>query len=172
MAQRRNVLFTLFLVLAGAAPACLAAQYALANGGIRFTVPDGWSRILQSPGDPEMQVFQDPDPMARSKDALARVSVISQSVPDIISFRALVEQENNRARSLPHYQLDKQRSSATHFYYTATDGSVEQTYEVHYSLHDGYAVEVRCVRPTRTGAGTDWIRDFDKGCATIAGSLH
>lgn len=172
MARRHNFLFTLSLLLVGAAPACLAAQFALANGGIRFTVPDGWSRILQSPGDPEMQVFQDPDPMARSKDALARVSVISQSVPDIISFQALVNEENNRARSLPHYQLDKQRSSATHFYYTATDGSVEQTYEVHYSLLNGYAVEVRCVRPARTETGTGWISNFDKGCATIAGSLH
>ena len=169
---RRKFCLALFLLLAIVTPACLAAHYTLANGNFRFYVPDGWPRILQTQGDPEMQVFQDPDPSATGQNALARVTVTSQHVPDIASFQALIDEESSRAQSLPSYQLDKQHSTSTRFHYTATDGSVAQTYVVHYYLHDGYAIQVRCVRPSQTQAGASWVQSFDKGCAAISDSLH
>lgn len=171
MAHRKFCL-ALFMLLVTVAPACLAAHYTLANGSFRFYVPDGWPRILQTHGDPEMQVFQVPDSSNTSHNALARVTVTSQRVSDIASFQALIDEESSRAQSLPSYQLDKQRSNATRFYYTATDGSVALTYVVHYYLHNGYAVQVRCVRPSQTQAGASWVQTFDKGCAAISDSLH
>ncbi|HET7301420.1 MAG TPA: hypothetical protein VFJ01_12310 [Oleiagrimonas sp.] len=171
MARRRFHL-ALFMLLVTAAPACLAAHYTLANGNFRFYVPDGWPRIMSAQGDPEMQVFQDPDPSATSQNALARVTVTSQQVSGITSFQALIDEESSRAQGLPDYHLDKRLSTSTRFHYTATDGSVAQTYVVHYYLHDGYAIQVRCVRPTRSQAGAAWMKAFDKGCAAISDSLH
>lgn len=171
MARRRFHL-ALFMLLVTVAPACLAAHYTLANGNFGFYVPNGWPRIMSTQGDPEMQVFQYPDPSSTSQNALARVTVTSQHVPDIASFQALIDEESSRAQSLSDYHLDKQLSTSTRFHYTATDGSVTQTYVVHYYLHDGYAIQVRCVRPTWSQAGAAWIKAFDKGCAAISDSLH
>src|SRR5699024_4761670 len=121
-----------------------------------------WPRILQTSGDPEMQVFEDPDSTAVSKNALARVTVSSQHVADIASFRALVATETSRAEALPDYHLDTTRSSPTDFHYTATDGSVKLDYAVHFYLHDNYAVEVRCVRPAKDAAAAAWAQRFDR----------
>ncbi|HEX7341600.1 MAG TPA: hypothetical protein VF269_04910 [Rhodanobacteraceae bacterium] len=161
----------IFALLALIAPACLAAQFTFANGNIQLTVPDGWPRILQSKGDPETMVFQVPDPSPDSRNALARISVTTEQVHDIISFERFVQENSARAHVLPDYQADKLHSTSTTLRYTADDGSVQQTYVEHYSLHHGYAVVVRCVRPSHSQAGAAWAATFDRGCASIAASI-
>ncbi len=158
------------LTMAIATPA-RATQFTLANGGFRFQVPDGWPRIMQTQGDPETLVFQVPDPSPTRRNALARVSVTSQHVQDIVSFGALVAEDTNHAHALPHFQLDKQRSSTTTLHYTALEGKVQQTYVEHYYFRDGYAIQIRCVRPTHSQAGAAWTAAFDQGCASITASL-
>lgn len=158
-----------FLSLALAAPACLATQVTLANGHIQLTVPGGWSRIMQSQGDPETMVFQVPDPA--DKNALARVTVTSQHVPNLVAFQQFVVRNSHHAHSLPHFKADPQRSTSRIHYYTADEGSVPQSYVEYYSFHRGYAVMVRCIRPTHGHAGAAWTTAFDKGCARVAASV-
>ncbi len=160
------------MALAMVAPACMAAHYTLDNAGVTFYVPDGWSRIMSAQGVREMQVFEVPDAPGTDHDELSRITVSSEGVQDIVSFHALIDQENQRAQSLPHYLLDKRRSTPTKFYYTATDGRVAQTYVVHYFLHDGYAIEVQCVHPSHVATGQDWLHAFNKGCAAIGASIQ
>lgn len=161
-----------FVLFATMAPACMAAQYTLANANLQFYVPDGWSRIMSSQGDREMQVFEVPAASSSDQGELSRVTVSSEEVSDIAAFQTVVHQDNERAQSLPHYLLDKRRSTPTLFYYTATDGSVAQTYVVHYYLHDGHAIRVQCVHPSRLPNEHDWLKAFNKGCDAIGASIH
>jgi hypothetical protein len=119
-----------------------------------------------------MQVFQVPDASATGQNALARITVSSQRVSDVAAFKALIKEENKRAQDLPNYQLDTSDSTSTRLHYTATDGSIAQDYRVHYYLHNGYALEVECVRPAHTDAGSKWVSTFKKGCRAIADSLR
>lgn len=172
MPRRRSLSVTLFLLALLVAPTCFATQYTLSNGEFGFNVPEGWPRIMQTSGDPETMVFQVPDSSPSRHESLARVSVTSKQVHDITSFQHFVAQDTSHAQALPDFQLDKQRSTPTTFYYTATEGGVEQTYIAHYYFHDGYAIQVRCVRPTRSQAGSDWTQTFDRGCETVASNLR
>lgn len=155
-----------------ASPAAFAASYTFDNGGFRFDVPDGWSRIMQTRGDPETVVYQVPDTSPTGKTVLARVSVTSKQVRDITDFQAFVASDAAHAQVLPDFQLDKDRSSPTTFHYTASEGGIEQTYVTHNYFHDGHAVQIRCVRPSHSEAGAEWTRHFDEGCAAITSALR
>lgn len=170
--SRRLERLAIFLSLALVAPVCLASQFTFDNGHFKLTVPDGWPRIMQSQGNPETMVFQAPDPAPADRNALARVTVTSQRVRDIASFQRFVNENTNHAKALPHFKADKRRSTSTNFYYTANEGTVRQTYVEHYVFRDGYAVMVRCVRPSHSQAGATWTSAFDKGCARIAASVR
>lgn len=172
MPCRRSFRVTLFLLAVIASPVCLASSYTLANGGFRFSVPDGWPRIMQTDGDPETMVFQVPDDSPSRRESLARVSITSARVSDVTSFQAFVAEDTAHAQALPGFTLDKQRSTPTAFYYTASEGGVAQAYTAHYYFHNGYAIQVRCVRPAQSQAGDDWTRTFDEGCAAITSSLR
>jgi len=172
MPRRRSLHAILFLLAVLAPSACLASQFTLVNGNFSFSVPDGWPRIMQTRGDPETMVFQVPDTSPSRQESLARVSVTSKQVRDLTAFQAFVAEDTAHAQALPGFQLDKQRSTPTAYYYTATEGSAEQTFTAHYYFHDGYAVQVRCVRPSHSQAGNEWTRAFDEGCARITSSLR
>lgn len=169
--SRRLERIACFALLGLIAPACMASQFTFATGGFKITVPDGWPRIMQSHGDPESMVFQVPDSSPSARNALARVVVTSQSVRDIASFEHFVAEHTNHAHTLPHFKADAQRSTSTSLYYTATDGHVKQTYVERYFFHEGYAILVRCVRPTHSQAGAAWTAAFDRGCASVAASI-
>lgn len=171
MPRRTSLLVVLALALATIAPTCFATQFTLVNGNFTFTVPNGWPRIMQSPGDPETLVFQAPDSSSTGQESLARVTVTSQHIADIASFEGFVAEATNHDKALPDFHLDTSRSTSTKLYYTATQGSIVQTYVEHFYLHRGYAIQVRCVRPTTSAAGSQWTTHFDQGCATITASL-
>lgn len=166
---RRLVVLLLFVVVA---PACMANQFTFDNGNFKLNVPDGWPRIMQSMGDPETMVFQAPDPSPDDHNALARVTVVSQRVRNLGAFRQFVDENTSHAHALPGFKADKQRSTPTNAYYTANEGKVRQTYVEHYAFQNGYAIMVRCVRPSHSQAGAAWTTNFDKGCAGIVASLH
>ena len=45
-----------------AAAAASATDVSMANGSVNFSTPDSWLGIMQTDGDPEVRVFQVPDP--------------------------------------------------------------------------------------------------------------
>lgn len=167
---RRSVCFALAITAVLTAPACLGADYTLDNGGFDFSVPDGWSRILRTQGNPETMVFQVPGDTDLTRDALARVSVTTEKVANVTDFQKVVAQDTAHAQELPHFDMDSDQSSATDFYYTAEEGDVAQTYVEHYYLLQGYAVQVRCIRPTNSASA--WTATFEKGCKSLTSSFH
>ena len=156
------------LLLAGTAH---AAEVSMAGGNITFDTPANWLPIMQTEGDTEAQVFQVRDPSPTGKSSLARVTVTVTRVPDISSFHQFMAQATAKALTLPGYQQDKVPPLPNSNLYTAQENGTAFSYTEHYWFKHGYAIQLRCVRPTRTQAGSAWQADFDKGCDALAVQL-
>ncbi len=59
------------LVLASAAH---ATDVSMADGSVSFSTPDSWVGIMETQGDPEVRVFQVPDPSPTGKPAASPAS--------------------------------------------------------------------------------------------------
>ena len=155
-------------VLTGAAH---AAEVSMGEGNITFATPDSWLAIMQTQGDPEAQVFQVPDPSPTGKSSLARITVTVQHVPDISSFHQFMAQATAKALALPGYQQDKVPPVPNSNLYTAQENGTAFSYTEHYWFKHGYAIQLRCVRPSQSQAGAAWKAEFDKGCDALAAQL-
>jgi len=156
------------LVLAGSAQ---AAEVSMAGGNVTFDTPTGWMPIMQTEGDPEAQVFQVPDPSPTGKSSLARVTVTVTQVPDISSFHQFMAQATAKALGLPGYQQDKVPPLPNSNLYTAQENGTQFSYTERYWFKHGYAIQLRCMRPSKSQAGSAWQASFDKGCEALAEQL-
>ena len=148
-----------------------AADVSMANGSVHFSTPDGWLDIMQTEGDPEVRVFQVPDPSPTGHATLARVTVTVQQESDIGGFRDYIAQANAKAAALPGYQADARAGEPNSSRYTAREAGVASSYREVYWYRDGHAIQLRCVRPAQSQAGAAWIAAFDRGCDAIAARL-
>lgn len=156
----------LLTALAFASPAIGATDVSMANGDVRFPVPDAWVPIMQSQGETETQVFQVPG-SSEADATLSRVSVTLQKVANLNGFQQFAGNARSRATGLKEYAPGK-TSSPTENVYTAREGSVKQAYFERYFYSNGYAIQLRCIRPSddaKFGA------TFDKGCADVAARM-
>lgn len=173
MALLRPTVIAVALVagLLSTAPAP-AADVSMANGSVSFSTPDGWLDIMQTDGDPEVHVFQVPDPSPTGHATLARVTVTVKQEPDIDGFRSYIDQANTKAAALPGYQAGAKAPEPNSFRYTAREAGVASSYREVYWYKDGHAIQLRCVRPTQSQAGAAWVAAFDRGCDAIAARLR
>ncbi|CAM5486980.1 amidohydrolase family protein [Rhodanobacter lindaniclasticus] len=104
-------------------------------------------------GDTEAQVFQVPDPSPTGKTTLARVTVTVTQVPDISSFHQFMAQATAKALALPGYQQDKVAPVPNSNLYTAQENGTEFSYTERDRFKHGYAIQLRCMRPSRSQAG-------------------
>jgi hypothetical protein len=148
-----------------------AAEVSMGNGNITFNTPDNWLAIMQTQGDPEAQVFQVPDPSPTGKSSLARVTVTVTQVPDISSFHQFMAEATAKALALPGYKAVVAPPEPNSNLYTAQENGVQFSYTEHYWFKRGYAIQLRCVRPSQSQAGASWKAEFDKGCASLAAQL-
>ena len=72
------------VMLAGAVH---ATEVSMADGSVTFSTPNDWLDIMDTQGDPEVRVFQVPDPSPTGKSSLARITVTVRQAPDINSFQ-------------------------------------------------------------------------------------
>lgn len=161
-----RTLRVLLTALAFASPALGATDVSMAGGNIRFPVPDSWVPIMQSQGETESQVFQVPGSSVADA-TLARVSITVQRVPNLNGFQQFAGNMRSRASALKEYAPGK-AASPTENVYTAKEGAVKLGYFERYFYSNGYAIQLRCVRPSddaRFGA------TFDKGCAEVAARM-
>jgi hypothetical protein len=149
-----------------------AAEVSMAGGSVNFSTPDGWLDILQTDGDPEVRVFQVPDPSPTGHSTLARVTVTVKQEPDINGFRSYMDQATATAMALPGYQAATRAPGPNSFSYTAREAGVASSYHERYWYRDGHAIQLRCVRPAQSQAGAAWIAAFDRGCDAIAARLQ
>jgi hypothetical protein len=165
MSFLRNTLIASALVFAGAAH---AGNVTMAGGSVSFSTPDQWMGIMETEGDPEVRVFQVPDPSPNGN--LARISVTVKDVSDASSFQQYVAGAMSKAKALTGYQAAS-GGAADNFVYTAQENGAEYSYSERYWFKDSHAIQLRCVRPAQSAAGAAWRTAFDKGCDAIAARL-
>ncbi len=160
------------LLLAWVSIPVLAAGYTLGNGKIHFFVPDNWPMIMrQTQGEPQFIAFQVPDTSPSGKQVLSRVTVTMHQVIDIAEFRSWVKAQVHKSHSLPGYQANGKHHSRR-FVYHALENGVRMQYLEQYYFKNGYAVQLRCLRPQHDQSGETWQNAFDRGCQQIAHSLN
>jgi hypothetical protein len=147
-----------------------AADVSMASGSISFSTPDSWLDIMQTE-DPEVRVFQVPDPSPTGKSSLARVTVTVKQVSDAGGFQQYMGDANAKAMALPGYKAAAVAPSPNSYVYTAQENGTQFSYSERYWLKDGHAIQLRCVRPEQSEAGAAWKAAFDKGCDGIAARL-
>ena len=167
MSFLRNTVFVATLVLAGASH---ATDISMAGGSVNFSTPDQWVGIMETQGDPEVRVFQVPDPSSTGSTSLARVTVTVKQVADVSAFQQYVSGAMSKAKSLTGYQAGTGQS-ADSFVYTAQENGAPYSYSERYWFKDNHAIQLRCVRPSQSQAGAQWKAAFDKGCDAIAARL-
>jgi len=167
----RYLVVTALLALASITVAH-ADDVSMASGSVHFSTPAGWLSIMQVDGDPEVRVFQVPDPSASAGNTLARVSVTVKQVTDAQAFGDYVNGAMVKAKNLKEYQPGTRPSGDQNsFIYTASESGIAYTYVERYWFRNGHAIQLRCVRPSASEAGQAWAANFDKGCSQIAATL-
>lgn len=169
MSFLRNAALATALLVAGQVH---ATDVSMASGTINFSTPDNWLGIMQTEGNPEVRVFQVPDPSPTASTTLARVTVTVKLVDDINGYKQYVASANAKALGLPGYHPARTTESNPYdYHYLATEAGQTIDYVEHYWYRDGRAIQLRCLRPKTSQAGTAWMTAFDKGCASIADQL-
>jgi hypothetical protein len=148
-----------------------ATEVSMGNGTVNFHIPDDWVDILDTQGDPEVHVYQVPDPSPTGKLALARVTVTVKTVADMAAFQQYVGKSSAKAMVLTGYKADAAVPRANSYTYSAQESGTQYTYSEHYWMKDGHAVQLRCARPLQSDAGAAWKASFDKNCEAIAAKL-
>lgn len=148
-----------------------ATDVSMAGGSVTFSTPDNWLDIMDTEGDPEARVFQVPDASATGKLNLARVTVTVKQVADVNAFQQFSGNAIAKALALPGYKAAPMPPQPNTSIYTAQENGTAFNYIEHYSMKNGNAVQLRCVRPAQTEAGAAWKASFDKGCEAIAARL-
>ncbi len=161
----------LYALLALVSIPALAAGYTLGNGRIYFSAPDNWPMIMERmQGDPQFIAFQVPDTSLSGKQVLSRVTVTAHQVADIAEFRSWVKTQVRKSHRLPGYKAGSKQNSHR-FVYHALENGLRMRYLEQYYFKNGYAVQLRCLRPQHDQSGQAWKSTFDRGCRQIAHSL-
>lgn len=168
MTLTRSLFLATALLLAGTT---YATDVSMAGGSVGFSTPDGWVTIMETQGDPEVRVFQVPDPSPTAAHSLARVTVTVKQVGDLAAFEKYVAGATQRAKSLTGYQAAGNPDGPNSYAYTANENGAPYRYSERYWFANNHAIQLRCARPERSEAGAAWVAGFDKGCAAVAASL-
>ncbi|HEY8585309.1 MAG TPA: hypothetical protein VIL60_01130 [Rhodanobacter sp.] len=171
MSFLRRTALTLSFATAVLVGGAHAAEVSMADGNITFSTPDSWLAIMETQGDPEARVFQVPDPSPTGKNNLARITVTVKRVQDISSFHQYMGNATAKAMALPGYKAVAVQPGPNSILYTAQENATGFSYTEHYWFKSGYAIQLRCVRPSQTEAGNAWTTEFDKGCEAVAAQL-
>lgn len=161
-----ELLLTSVIIVFAGVPAARAADYKLAGALVHFAAPDAWTPIMQkTEGDPQFVALQVPGAGA---DTLARVTVSAQQVGDAQGYRQFVAAAAVKSRKLAGYQPGA-GVPGTEVRYSATENKQRTDYREFYAFRNGFALQVRCVRPA--AASGSWNETFDAGCSAIAKSI-
>jgi hypothetical protein len=172
MKLSRYMVVSALFALAGSA-VVHADDVSMASGSVHFVTPANWVGIMQVDGDPEVRVFQVPDPSPSASSTLARVSVTVKQVADAQAFGDYVNAALIKAKNLKDYQASTRPSGDQNsFMYTASESGTRYTYTERYWFRNGHAIQLRCARPSASQAGQSWAETFDKGCSSVAASLN
>ncbi|MGA9421138.1 MAG: hypothetical protein WBW61_02185 [Rhodanobacteraceae bacterium] len=149
-----------------------ATDRTLNNGQVHFSVPAGWSAIMEkTDGDPQAIVFQVPDPAIADGAETASVTVKTRSLQSPAEFAGAVQAEFDLSKAQPGYELDRAHSEGSAHQYFVQRGKTRYLVRDSFFLTGTIAVQVRCQRPLIDAAPPSWIEMFESGCASVFASL-
>ena len=148
-----------------------ATDVDMAGGSVSFQTPDHWVSIMEIQGDPEVRVFQVPDPSPTASSSLARISVTVKQVGDVAGFQRYVVSATAKAKALTGYAPGASADGPNSYRYTAQESGTGFSYSERYWFRNNHAIQLRCVRPAQSQAGAAWGDAFDRGCDAIAANL-
>jgi hypothetical protein len=164
----RSIILAGALLLAGTA---CASEVTMAGGEVAFSTPDNWVTIMETQGQPEMRVFQVPDPSPTARDNLASVTVEVEPVGGLGAFDQYVASATRKAKALDGYSAIGNPDGPNSHAYTAREHGTAYRYDERYWFRNNHAIRLRCARPARSEAGAAWAVSFDKGCDAVAADL-
>lgn len=151
------------------APAAFAADYTLADGGVKFSAPDAWPMLMEKlDGKRQFVALQVKIP--GDSNALARITVTTEQVDGIPGFQQFLTNGTARAHKLPGFLAERTQGSMSALRYTASENNEKNSYSENYAYRSNLAIQVRCVRPA--GAPADWTATFDAGCKSIVTAVE
>lgn len=168
---RRLACAALALAAAGAF-AQSASDFSLNDGKVVFHVPAQWVSVMEKKdGDPQAIAFQVPDPSAQGSEDSATVTVKTRQIADPSAFAATVQEEFERAKAQPGFEIDPANKDAAVRQYFVTRGKTRYLVRDEAHLTDNVAVEIRCQRPLLAATPAAWNAQFDRDCDAVAASL-
>ncbi|MEZ5461704.1 hypothetical protein [Dokdonella sp.] len=162
----------LLLASIGTAFAQERTDYNLNEGRVNFSVPSGWSAIMEkSDGNPQAIIFWVPDPATEGTDDTASVTVKTRRLNSPNDFAEATQNELALSKAQTGYEAEPEGNNANVHRYFVTRGKTRYTIRDRFTMLGNVAVQVRCQRPILDGTTQDWIARFDAGCNSVASSV-
>lgn len=161
------------LALSCATPvAAQVGDYALNDGQVRFSVPSGWTALMQkTEGNPQAIAFQVPDPATQGSEDTASVTVKTRHLANASQFGVVVREQIDHARQQPGYEADAAGTDASTHRYHVVRGKTKYFVRDSFQARGEVAIEVRCQRPLLDATPASWSAQFDSDCSAVVASL-
>lgn len=168
-----KLLALLLLTAIGTASAQDRTDYNLNEGKISFSVPAGWSLIMEkSDGNPQAIIFVVPDPATEGTDDTASITVKTRKLNSANEFAEATQNELSLSKAQTGYEAEPEGANASVHRYFVTRGDTRYTIRDRFTLLGDVAIQVRCQRPLLAGTTEDWVARFDAGCNSVASSVR
>ncbi|MBL0163127.1 MAG: hypothetical protein IPP82_05645 [Xanthomonadales bacterium] len=162
----------ILLVAVGSAHAQDRTNYNLNDGKVAFSVPAGWSAIMEkSDGNPQAITFQISDPATAGTDDMASVTVKTRQLKSVADFADATQNEMSLSKAQTGYEAALDGSNTGIHHYHVMRGKTRYDIRDRFTLMGTIAVQVRCQHPELNATGKAWTSSFDSGCDSVATSL-
>ena len=162
----------ILLAAIGSAHAQDRTNFNLNDGKIAFSVPQGWSAIMEkSDGNPQAITFQIADPASAGTDDMASVTVKTRQLKSAAAFVEATQNEMMLSKAQTGYEAALDGSNTGIHHYFVMRGKTRYEIRDRFTLMGEIAVQVRCQRPLLTETSKAWNSTFDSGCDSVASSL-
>jgi len=162
----------LLLLAAASASAQEHSDYNLNDGKVRFSVPAGWSAIMEkSDGNPQAIIYQVNDPATAGTEDTASVTVKTRQLKSPAEFADAKQNEMLLSKAQTGYEASADGSDNGIHNYFVMRGKTRYAIRDRFVLMGSIAVQVRCQRPLLDSTTKDWTSQFYAGCDSVATSL-
>ncbi len=162
----------ILLAAIGNAHAQDRTNFNLNDGKVSFSVPQGWSAIMEkSDGNPQAVTFQIADPAASGTDDMASVTVKTRQLKSAAAFVEATQNEMMLSKAQTGYEAALDGSNTGIHHYFVIRGKTRYEIRDRFTLMGEIAVQVRCQRPLLNETSKPWNSMFDSGCDSVAASL-
>jgi hypothetical protein len=162
----------ILLACIGSAAAQTTTDYNLNDGQVKFSVPAGWSAIMEkSDGNPQAIIFQVADPAAQGTEDTASITVKTRQLKSAADFSEAMHNELALSKAQTGYETEAVANDTGMHRYFVTRGQTRYAIRDKFILKGTIAVQIRCQRPLLDATTKEWSASYDNGCTSVAASL-